>query len=141
VTGSTGSGGGETHRTRGGAADDSDDGRNASPEETSRSDEVTLQGVPPSARSQASEGTDDTSAYSSRRKRSGSRLRWAAIAGSVAGCGLVGFTLLNLYVPATSNPVSLRVDPVISLSALGSGGGVLVLFSLLVYAYARRAGI
>lgn len=141
MTRRAGDGSGETHRTRDEAADGGGK-RDTTTEETAGSNEVKLRGGPPSAREER-HGPDgpDNSVYSSRRRRSGSRLRSAAILCFVIGCAIVAFTLLNLYVPATANPVHLSVDPLISLSALGTAGSALALFSLLVYAYAHRAGI
>jgi hypothetical protein len=79
--------------------------------------------------------------YSSNRKRSGSRVRGAAILLALLGTGIVGFALLNLYVPETTNPVHIETDPLLSLGTIGTAGGVLVLFSVLVYVFAHRAGV
>lgn len=79
--------------------------------------------------------------YSSNRNRSGSRVRGAAILLAILGAAVVGFALLNLYVPETANPVYIDTDPLLSLGTIGAAGGVLVLFSVLVYVFAHRAGV
>lgn len=97
--------------------------------------------MPPKGRGSSSDDVADRSIYSSNRRRSGSRLRAVAVLLWLIGCAVVGFALLNLYVPKTTNPVYLDTDPLISLGTVGTAGGLLAMFSMLVYVFAYRAGV
>lgn len=94
-------------------------------------------------RPEGSESGSDRSRYdyASSRKQSRSRIRLGAILLAVLGCLIVAFALVNLYVPETANPVQVSPDPIIGLGSIGGAGGVLVLFALLVYVFASRAGV
>lgn len=90
-------------------------------------------------RQQPDESRERMPRPSNRRTRSVPRLLAAAI--FVLGSLIIGVAVLSMYEPETVDPVGVDPNPLFGLTMLTAAGVSLVLFSILLYLYARRSGV
>ena len=87
------------------------------------------------------DGDHETTWYASRRERSPSALQYSALLTIALGLGIIGFAVLNVYVPSLSDPTSVDAAPLFGLTNIIVIGVSMAAFGGLVYLYASRAGV